>query len=69
MHVVSFSRICDCNIDNINRACKNLSLGPPFRQAALHGSCTIDMSCFGPDTELSRSIPRAVSSWGHCHRR
>ncbi|CAM9890747.1 unnamed protein product [Ectocarpus sp. 6 AP-2014] len=35
------------------------------RQAAIHGSCAIDLSTFGPNAELSHSLPRAVSCWGH----
>ncbi|CAM9246930.1 unnamed protein product, partial [Ectocarpus sp. 13 AM-2016] len=35
------------------------------RQAAIHGSCAIDLSAFGPNTELSQSLPRAVSCWGY----
>ncbi|CBN74967.1 hypothetical protein Esi_0060_0097 [Ectocarpus siliculosus] len=36
-----------------------------LRQAAIHGSCAIDLSTFGPNAELSHSLPRAVSCWGH----
>ncbi|CAN0062916.1 unnamed protein product, partial [Ectocarpus sp. 8 AP-2014] len=35
------------------------------RQAAIHGSCAIDLSTFGPNAELSHALPRAVSCWGH----
>ncbi|CAM9556428.1 unnamed protein product [Ectocarpus sp. 12 AP-2014] len=35
------------------------------RQAAIQGSCAIDLSTFGPNAELSHSLPRAVSCWGH----
>ncbi|CAM9875700.1 unnamed protein product, partial [Hapterophycus canaliculatus] len=35
------------------------------RQVAIHGSGVVDISTFGPNLELSRCLPRAVSSWGH----